>query len=73
MVGFDNISFISMTDIPLTTVAQPIREMGRKAIDILINTPFITDNADRVMLSLQPELIVRNSTARPKVNARACL
>ena len=72
VVGFDNISFISMTDIPLTTVAQPIREMGRKAIDILINTPFITDNADRVMLSLQPELIVRNSTARPKVNARAC-
>lgn len=62
VVGFDNISFISMTDIPLTTVAQPIHEMGRKAVDILVNTPFITDNADRVMLSLQPELIVRNST-----------
>ena len=64
VVGFDNISFISIMDVPLTTVAQPIHEMGKRAFDILLNTPFNSDSADRVMLSLQPELIVRSSTAR---------
>ena len=57
-------SFISIMDVPLTTVAQPIHEMGKRAFDILLNTPFNSDSADRVMLSLQPELIVRSSTAR---------
>lgn len=65
VVGFDNISFISMTDVPLTTVAQPIQEMGRKAFDILFSSTYTTDSADRVMLSLQPELIVRSSTCEP--------
>ena len=65
VVGFDNISFISIMDVPLTTVAQPIHEMGKRAFDILLNTPFNSDSADRVMLSLQPELGVRSSTAAP--------
>ena len=65
VVGFDNISFISIMDVPLTTVAQPIHEMGKRAFDILLNTPFNSDSADRVMLSLQPELVVRSSTAAP--------
>ena len=64
VVGFDYISFISIMDVPLTTVTQPIHEMGKRAFDILLNTPFNSDSADRVMLSLQPELIVRSSTAR---------
>lgn len=64
VVGFDNISFISIMDVPLTTVAQPIHEMGKRAFDILLNTPFHSDSADRVMLSLQPELIVRSSTRK---------
>lgn len=68
VVGFDNISFISIMDVPLTTVSQPIQEMGRKAIDILLNTPYVSDSSDRVMLSLQPELIVRKSTAKRSDN-----
>ena len=69
VVGFDNISFISMMDVPLTTVAQPIHEMGKRAFDILLNTPFNSSSADRVMLSLQPELVVRSSTAKQTVKS----
>lgn len=65
VVGFDNISFISIMDVPLTTVAQPIREMGRRAFNILLDMPFNADSADRLTLSLQPELVVRSSTAEP--------
>ncbi len=65
VVGFDNISFITIMDVPLTTVAQPIREMGKRAFDMLLQTPFISDSAERLTVNLQPELVVRSSTAEP--------
>ncbi|MDD2957350.1 MAG: LacI family DNA-binding transcriptional regulator [Lachnospiraceae bacterium] len=65
LVGFDNIPFISMLDVPLTTVSQPIHQMGERALDILLTTPYISDTTDRVTLTLQPELVVRNSTSKP--------
>ena len=66
VVGFDNIPFISMVDLPLTTIAQPIQLMGEKALDILLSHPLLGDSTDRITITLQPELVVRSSTAAPQ-------
>lgn len=65
LVGFDNISLLSVIDVPLTTVSQPIKEIGNRALNIILKTPYVADSSERVALSLQPELVVRGSTAAP--------
>jgi LacI family transcriptional regulator len=64
LVGFDDVPFASMLDVPLTTVSQMIQDMGRRAIDVLLTRRGMTDNSDRVHLILQPELVIRKSTKR---------
>ncbi|WP_018924525.1 LacI family DNA-binding transcriptional regulator [Salsuginibacillus kocurii] len=61
VVGFDNIPFASMTNPALTTIAQPMYEIGSQAAKMLfqkINTP------DEPVSStlLDNELIIREST-----------
>lgn len=60
VVGFDGIAMGEWVDPPLTTVAQPRREMGRAAIDILMAVLRGEDAAD--MLVVEPRLVVRGST-----------
>jgi LacI family transcriptional regulator len=74
VVGFDDVSFASFALPPLTTVRQPLLEMGRVAAQTLLDrieerTPFVPE------VALTPELILRKSTgpvhqfrsARPRV------
>jgi LacI family transcriptional regulator len=64
VVGFDNIPESVLCQPPLTTVAQPIREMGRRAIELLIAMLRGQDlTAHHVMLST--DLVVRQTTAPP--------
>jgi len=64
LVGFDDLSFASYVDPPLTTVRQPKRPMGRQAMEILIK---LFSNAQaETNIKVQGELIVRESTAPPK-------
>lgn len=37
VIGFDNVDLCSMTTPPLTTVGQPLYDMGEKAIELLIH------------------------------------
>ena len=37
LVGFDNIKVSAYTDPPLTTIDQPAHDMGRKAVEVLLN------------------------------------
>jgi len=37
LVGFDNLDFTSHLEVPLTTVAQPAIDIGRTAVEILMN------------------------------------
>lgn len=64
IVGFDDIVSASMTSPPLTTVAQPFREMGALAISMALNLidnqPLATRDA-----VLSTSLVVRGSTASP--------
>lgn len=60
IVGFDDIVMAEWIDPPLTTVAQPRREMGRIAIDLLLSV--LGGEAAPELVVVRPELIVRAST-----------
>ena len=64
IAGFDDVFFAQYLDPPLTTVRQPMREMGRRAMEtlmlVLAGTPCPHD------IKVAGELIVRGSTTPPK-------
>ena len=61
IVGFDGVPEAALTDPPLTTVSQPIRELGRRAVEVIIGHG---GEIRREVLDL--ELVVRASTAAPR-------
>lgn len=65
IVGFDDIRYARMTDPPLTTVRQPMADLGREAVRLLLD---IIDgrSGQETSVSLPFELVVRGSTAPPK-------
>jgi DNA-binding LacI/PurR family transcriptional regulator len=72
ILGFDDIPFAALANPPLTTVGQPIRELGKRAADLLLRVieddvtlPDLADSAQPNVL-LPNELIVRQSTAAPR-------
>ena len=60
VVGFDNVPEAERFDPPLTTVAQPIAEIGRRAVGTILD-----DDGGKVRLMLPTDLVVRGSTAPP--------
>ncbi|HEX7065983.1 MAG TPA: LacI family DNA-binding transcriptional regulator [Bacillales bacterium] len=66
VVGFDNTILATTTDPPLTTVAQPIQEMGRKVMDLLIEE-IEGKSRTKQRVVLMPELAVRQSTKSPLI------
>jgi DNA-binding LacI/PurR family transcriptional regulator len=65
VVGFDDIPEASYYTPPLTTVRQDFGEVGRKALNVLVERMSGgSDAGPRVRVS--PELIVRQSAARPR-------
>ncbi len=65
VVGFDNTILASIIDPPLTTVAQPIQEIGKQAVDLLLQE-IRGEQVPRQRVVLMPDLVVRGSTAPPK-------
>lgn len=64
VVGFDDTDIARMASPPLTTVRQPLREMGRAAL----RTALRLADADKIEshhIELATELVVRASTAPP--------
>jgi DNA-binding LacI/PurR family transcriptional regulator len=62
VVGFDNIPLSNFAIPPLTTVAQPIVEQGRRAARFLIDRIERTYEGSRREVCLDCQLIVREST-----------
>jgi DNA-binding LacI/PurR family transcriptional regulator len=61
VVGYDDSSFMTCTDPPLTTIRQPIEAMGRAAVDLLASEiGGARVNHDELLF--EPELVVRGST-----------
>lgn len=64
VMGFDNIPESALSQRPLTTVHQPIRQMGHDAIGMLIALIAGEEPSDS-HLTLETTLVVRSSTAAP--------
>lgn len=65
VVGFDDIRFSRHIDPPLTTVAQPMREIGEGCVRLLLEI-LRGQNLDPVSVTLPHELTIRGSTAPPR-------
>ena len=57
LVGYDDIDFASATVVPLTSVRQPAVEIGRAAVELLLESP-----GEPRRVRFTPELIVRESS-----------
>lgn len=67
LVGFDDLFVAQYSTPPLTTVRQPMRDMGRLALETLVK--LLSGGSTQPSIKLSGELIVRQSTASPKENA----
>ncbi|UFJ42687.1 LacI family transcriptional regulator [Brevibacillus humidisoli] len=61
VVGFDNTILATIVDPPLTTIAQPIDEMARQVMDLLVRE-IEGEKKTKQRVIFPPELIVRSST-----------
>ncbi|MGD8201298.1 LacI family DNA-binding transcriptional regulator [Ornithinimicrobium sp. W1679] len=64
VVGFDNVPESALSDPPLTTVAQPLREMGRTAVSMLL-TLMAGQQPEQTHVRLGTRLVARASAAAP--------
>jgi LacI family transcriptional regulator len=65
VVGFDNIPESALNWPPLTTVNQPIKVMGREAVEMLVRL-MKGDELDKTHVTLDTHLVVRGSTCAPR-------
>lgn len=66
VIGFDDHPFASQLHPYLTTVKQPAIEMGKVGVDSLFKLMKKSDESKNMVIKLDPELIIRNSTAQVK-------
>ena len=67
IVGFDDLPMASRVWPNLTTVRLPIRDMGRMAAEKLTAGLRGLDAATMIQPTVDPSLVVRDSTARPRL------
>jgi DNA-binding LacI/PurR family transcriptional regulator len=65
LVGVDDIEITQHLNPPLTTIRQPLPELARRAVEMLLGL-IKADAAAPAPVLLEPELIVRRSTAAPR-------
>jgi len=63
VVGYDDIDFAAAAAVPLTSVRQPRRELGRAAARLLLDEAANPDH-EHQQLEFTPELVARASTRR---------
>ena len=61
IVGYDDIDFAAAAAVPLTSVRQPRRQLGRRATELLIDEATNVDHRHEQVL-FTPELVARGST-----------
>jgi LacI family transcriptional regulator len=70
IVGFDDTFEASIVTPPLTTVRQPLAEMGRMAVNLLVRL-LQNQRIEALHVELETKLVVRESTAPVPALARA--
>ena len=73
VVGFDDIQSSAFLNPSLTTVRQPLREMGQLAAKALLERLAAKDDHSSARLTVEPELVVRGSTGPPPTETLAGL
>jgi LacI family transcriptional regulator len=63
VVGFDNLRFTEHLPVPLTTVDQPTQEMGRRAVELLLERIDVGKDRPPRREVFHPHLIIRDSCA----------
>ena len=63
LIGHDDIPMAALLSPALTTVRQPMQELGSRAVALLAEHLQSTSGVNPTILSLRPQLIVRASTA----------
>lgn len=56
VIGYDDIFMAQITDVPLTTIHQPVVEIGYEAAKLIIN-----NNSVNEKIVLEPKLVIRES------------
>jgi DNA-binding LacI/PurR family transcriptional regulator len=70
VIGFDDIAFAALADPPLTTVNLPRNELGRRAVEALLET-LADSNQQGVEITIPTQLIIRASTAPARASKEA--
>lgn len=63
LVGYDDIMFTEFFEVPLTTVQQPMMEIGRKAAEIVFEKIRAGTAHKMQQIVLKPRLTIRSSTS----------
>jgi LacI family transcriptional regulator len=64
VIGFDDIAYAQMVGPMLTTVRQPLGELGRTAVNLLLRL-LERPGSDPRQIELTTRLVVRGTTAPP--------
>jgi LacI family transcriptional regulator len=64
VVGFDDIQSAAYQNPALTTVRQPLREMGRIAAETLLGRIRSSESLSGGEIMVEPDLMVRETTCR---------
>ncbi|MCD6386267.1 LacI family DNA-binding transcriptional regulator, partial [Candidatus Sumerlaeota bacterium] len=64
ILGFDNVPYSAFLYVPLTTISQPMEEIGRTAFHLLLERINSPERSSRRVL-VETELVIRSSCAPP--------
>ena len=64
-MGYDDDPLCDCLEVPLTAIRMPLSELGRVAVDALIDQVEGAPPRD-IVVETPPELVVRGSTAPPE-------
>jgi LacI family transcriptional regulator len=67
IVGYDDIDFAAAAAVPLTSVRQPRRQLGRTAAKMLLDEAVSADAHQHHQVIFEPELVARQSTQASRV------
>jgi len=60
LAGFSDLDAVDLLDPPLTTVKEPFAEIGKRAIEILIQE-MVNPKRPKQKIAIEPELVIRES------------
>lgn len=69
VLGYDGISSLSNAILPLSTISQPVEQLGRDFAKILIEEIESSATHEHKNLLFEPELIARATTSQPRLYA----